>query len=352
MLGKRIGFLGFDGVTAAYLVAPGDIFAAATLDSGYGNHIPCYQTFTIGLTSDMFRAESGMIFRPDETFQTVPELDTIIVPGGKGLRQSQTSNEISDWLLTRANRTRRIAAISTGIYGLAPTGLLDGCEVTAHWRFSSDVARRFPKLRVDHKRALVKDGPFYTSNSLSAAIDLSLTLIEEDYGRHVALAAAQELGIPLIHRNGQETLSRPLIFDSQPADRFAELVPWIMRNLHEELSVNALARRMCMSPGHFNRAFKSVFGNTPAEFVEMLRVNEAKRRLSVPKRTLDTIAASVGFSDAQTFRRAFERRFGAKPRSYLKNFNATSMVASSNGEAASSPIRRVSGAREALTTQD
>jgi len=334
MLGKRIGFLGFDGVTAAYLVAPGDIFAAATLDSGYGNHIPCYQTYTIGLTSDMFRAESGMIFRPDETFQTVPELDTIIVPGGKGLRQSQTSNEISDWLLTRANRTRRIAAISTGIYGLAPTGLLDGCEVTAHWRFSSDVARRFPKLRVDHKRALVKDGPFYTSNSLSAAIDLSLTLIEEDYGRHVALAAAQELGIPLIHRNGQETLSRPLIFDSQPTDRFAELVPWIMRNLNEDLSVNNLARRACMSPSHFSRAFKSIIGSTPAEFVETLRMNEAKRRLSVPKRTLDTIAASVGFSDAQTFRRAFERRFGAKPRSYLKNFNASSMRASSDREAA------------------
>ncbi len=334
MLGKRIGFLGFDGVTGAYLVAPGDIFAAATLDSGYGNRIPCYQTYTIGLTSDMFRAESGMIFRPDETFQTVPELDTIIVPGGKGLRQSQTSNEISDWLLTRANRTRRIAAISTGIYGLAPTGLLDGREVTTHWRFSSDVARRFPKLRVDHKRALVKDGPFYTSNSLSAAIDLSLTLIEEDYGRHVALAAAQELGIPLIHRNGQETLSRPLIFDSQPTDRFAELVPWIMRNLNEDLSVNNLARRACMSPSHFSRAFKSIIGSTPAEFVETLRMNEAKRRLSVPKRTLDTIAASVGFSDAQTFRRAFERRFGAKPRSYLKNFNASSMRASSDREAA------------------
>ncbi len=334
MLGKRIGFLGFDGVTAAYLVAPGDIFAAATLDSGYGNRIPCYQTYTIGLTSDMFRAESGMIFRPDETFQTVPELDTIIVPGGKGLRQSQTSNEISDWLLTRANRTRRIAAISTGIYGLAPTGLLDGREVTTHWRFSSDVARRFPKLRVDHKRALVKDGPFYTSNSLSAAIDLSLTLIEEDYGRHVALAAAQELGIPLIHRNGQETLSRPLIFDSQPTDRFAKLVPWIMRNLNEDLSVNNLARRACMSPSHFSRAFKSIIGSTPAEFVETLRMNEAKRRLSVPKRTLDTIAASVGFSDAQTFRRAFERRFGAKPRSYLKNFNASSMRASSDREAA------------------
>jgi AraC-like DNA-binding protein len=72
-----------------------------------------------------------------------------------------------------------------------------------------------------------------------------------------------------------------------------------------------------MSPSHFNRGFKSVFGSTPAEFVENLRLNEAKRRLSVPKRTLDTVAASVGFADADAFRRAFERRFGAKPRSYV-----------------------------------
>ena len=89
---------------------------------------------------------------------------------------------------------------------------------------------------------------------------------------------------------------------------------------------DTLARRACMSLSHFNRAFKSVFGSAPGEFVEMLRVNEAKRRLSIPKRTLDTIAASVGFSDAQTFQRAFERRLGAKPRSYLRNSNAISIM--------------------------
>jgi transcriptional regulator GlxA family with amidase domain len=105
-----------------------------------------------------------------------------------------------------------------------------------------------------------------------------------------------------------------------------------------------------MSPSHFNRAFKSVFGSAPGEFVETLRINEAKRRLSVPKRTLETIAASVGFSDAQTFRRAFERRLGAKPRSYLKNFNGSSMAAASaNGKAALRQTGRISGAQEALT---
>jgi transcriptional regulator GlxA family with amidase domain len=332
MVPKQIGFLGFEGVTASSLAGAGDVFAAAVLDGGYGNRISCYQICIIGLSSQCFRAESGITFTPENTLETASELDTIVLPGGHALQRSVVCERIADWIVARANRTRRIAAIGDGIYGLAPTGLLDGREVTTHWRYASDVMRRFPKLRVDPRRALVKDGTFYTSSGPGAALALSLALIEEDYGPNVALAAAQEFVTSSVNGNGQQKLPKPFVFNSQPADRFAELVPWIMRNLHEDLSVNALARRMCMSPGHFNRAFKGVFGNAPAEFVERLRVNEAKRRLSVPKRTLDTVAASVGFSDTQAFRRAFERRFGAKPRRYLRTFNSSSIVASSNGE--------------------
>ena len=352
MNSKRIGFLGFEGVAASDLTRAADILAAATLDGGYGNRISCYHVSTIGFAFECFRSESGIAFRPDSTLETVAELDTIVVPGGHGLRRSFVGERIADWILSRVNQTRRVAAIGAGIYGVAQTGLLDGREVTTHYRYANDVARRFPNLRVDPRRHLVKDGAFHTSSGPHAAIDLALALIEEDYGRHVALAAAQEFVMPSANGNGK--LPSPLVFDSQPADRFGELIPWIMRNLHEDLSVNTLARRACMSPSHFNRAFKSVFGSAPVEFVEILRINEAKRRLSVPKRTLEIIAASVGFSDAQTFRRAFERRLGAKPRSYLKNFNGSSIAASANGEAILPRTGRVSCAQEAvaISTQD
>jgi transcriptional regulator GlxA family with amidase domain len=345
---KRIGFLGFDGVAASELTRAADVLAAATLDGGYGNRISCYQISTIGITSECFRAESGIAFWPDSTLETASDLDTIVIPGGDGLRRSLVSETIAEWVLARINETRRVVAVGGGIYGVAPTGLLDGREVTTHWRYAGDVARYFPNLRVDPRRHLVKDGAFYTSSGPSAAIDLSLALIEEDYGRHVASVVAQEFVSAPINGNGQHKLPGPLVFDSQPGDRFAELIPWIMRNLHEDLSINTLARRACMSPSHFNRAFKSVFGSTPAEFVETLRVNEARRRLSVPKRTLETIAASVGFSDAQTFRRAFERRFQTKPRTYLKNLNAGSTVASASEKAALLPAGRVHGAQEAV----
>jgi transcriptional regulator GlxA family with amidase domain len=273
-----------------------------------------------------------MIFTPEETLEAVSKWDTIVVPGGKGLRKPEVCERIADWILRHATRTRRMAAIGTGIYGLAPTGLLDGREVTTHWRFASDVAQRFPKLRMDHKRPLVKDGAFYTTSGPSAAVDLSLALIEEDYGRHVALATAQEIVMPSVNGNGQHNLPKPAVFDSQPADRFAELVPWIMRNLHEDLSVNALARRACMSPSHFTRVFKSVFGSTPADFVENLRLNEARRRLLSPRKTLASVAELVGFSNTDKFRRAFERRFGAKPRSYFNNLDSVSMATPTNGK--------------------
>lgn len=331
---KRIAILGFDGVAASELTRSVDVLTAATLDGGYGNRISCYHVSTIGFSSEYFRSESGIVFRSERTPETASELDTIVVPGGNGLRRSVVNERIADWILTRVTDTRRVAAIGSGIYGVAQTGLLDGREVTTHPRYANDVARCFPHLRIDPRRHLVKDGAFYTSSGPQAATDLALALIEEDYGRHVALAAAQEFLVPSMNGNGQHKLPSAVVFDSQPADRFAELVPWIMRNLQEDLSVHTLARRACMSPSHFSRAFKSVFGSTPAEFVETLRINEAKRRLSVPKRTLDTIAASVGFSDTQTFRRAFERRLKAKPRSYLKNFSANSMVTSANGGAA------------------
>src|ERR1700745_191615 len=216
---KWIGLLGFESVAASDLTEAADVFAAAALDSGYGNRISCYHVVTIGFTSDCFQCKSGVSLMPDWTFETVSELDTIIVPSGDGLRRSSVNEKVADWILERVNQTPRVAAIGAGIYGVAPTGLLDGREVTTHWRYTTDVARRFPNLRIDENKHIVKDGAFYTSSGPRAAIDLSLTLIEEDYGRHVALAAAHGFEAPLLNGNGEQKLLNPAVFDSQPVDR-------------------------------------------------------------------------------------------------------------------------------------
>ncbi len=312
-----IGLVGFDGVTASHLSLPADAFAAAALEDGFGGRIPCYKLSIIGLTTRPFRAESGVIFHPQSSLDSAPCLDTILIAGGSGARRREIWEPLAEWILSRSYETPRIASICTGIYALAATGLLDGREVTTHWRAVRELMRRHPSLRVDHKRRLIKDGPFYTSTGLTAGVDLAVALIEADYGKQVALSVNQELMLYLAPQELPNESSLKAAEDDRPICRFGELVAWIMRNLHENLTVEILARQAGMCPAHFTRAFKSVFGNTPGEFVENIRLHEARRRLSSRGKTVRSVAASVGFTNPRAFRRAFERRFGAGADVYL-----------------------------------
>jgi transcriptional regulator GlxA family with amidase domain len=325
---KRIGILGFESVIASHLTGPTVAFTAASLDNAYGGRIACYDVRIIGLTLRPFRAESGMMLIPNETTRTAAGFDTIIIPGGSGLRRPEISLHVSDWVLSLVKDTRRFASVCTGIYGLAPTGLLDNRDVTTDWRFASDVSRRFPKLKVDHGRRVVKDGPFFTSSGLTPGIDLSLAMIEEDYGLQVALSVRDDLVTYLESKQGDGEFAKLIEFDSHPRDRFAELVAWMVRNLHRDLSVDTLARRACMCPSHFSRAFKSIFGSPPAEFVRNLRLNEARRRLSTRGKALQSVAASVGFANPEVFHRAFARRFGTRPSDYFEEAVATRTISS------------------------
>jgi transcriptional regulator GlxA family with amidase domain len=327
---KEVGLIGFDQVTATHLTGPADALSAAVLEDGFGGRIQCYRVWTIGLTKEAFRAESGMAFYPDTSLAAAPSLDTIIIAGGSGLRRPEIREQLTEWILGRAYETRRIASICTGILALAPSGLLDGREVTTHWRLARSLTLRHPRLRIDHKRRLVQDGPFYTAAGLTAGVDLARALIEQDYGKQVALAVDRELMLYLSPKDVPNEHMPSRDDEFRPLDRFAELVAWVMKNLQQELTVDAMARQACMSPAHFTRAFKSVFGTTPGEFVENLRLNEARRRLASRRKTVRSVAESVGFANPEAFRRAFQRRFGDHPTSFLDPKSALSLSSHSS----------------------
>jgi transcriptional regulator GlxA family with amidase domain len=311
-----VAILGFDGVAGLDLVGPLEAFAIAETDGR-----KCYNTRIFGLTLRPFAAESGVVFRPLASLERKVDIDTLIIPGGPGLRHPATNRRVVSWLLKRAPRIRRITSVCTGIYGLAPSGLLDGRHVVTHWRFARDVSRRFPRVKMDANALFTKDGKFYTSAGVTAGIDLALTLIEEDFGTRVALTVARELVVFLKRPGGQAQYSEPLQFQVEATDSFSELVTWIRGHLREDLTVDVLAKRACLCPRHFSRRFRKAFRRTPAVFVEDLRLNEARQRLTANgAMTIDSISASVGFRSADAFRRAFQRRFGVNPTHYRHRF--------------------------------
>ena len=322
MTPKRIGFIGFDGVVAIDLAGPVEAFNCAEIRGAQNGPRKCYEVVTIGLSNRPFVSESGLIFKPQKTFKNTPPLDTLVIPGGRGLRKPEIGKPIAAFVKARAASTRRIVSICTGVYGLAMTGLLAGRKVTTHWHFAQELAHRFPELQIDDNAIFIKDGPFYTSAGATAGIDLSLSLIEEDYGPGVAMAVARELVVYLKRSGGQDQYSEPLRFQTQSISRLSDLATWIVSHLSEDLSVEVLAAKACLCPRHFTRRFKAEFGYSPANFVEKLRLDEARRRLSIGDNSIENVGLSVGFKSADAFRRAFERQLEINPSDYRRRFSS------------------------------
>jgi transcriptional regulator GlxA family with amidase domain len=315
-----IGIVGYDEIQGLDLIGPMEAFDAANAAVDDGERT--YRTLILSAEGKPFRSESGLKISPDKAFSAAPTLDTIIVPGGRGLREKKISEPIVRWIKAQSPRTRRMVSICTGIYALGEAGLLNGKQATTHWRFARDVGRRFPKVRLDADALFVKDGGLYSSAGITAGIDLTLALIEEDLGERVALAAARELVVYLKRTGGQMQFSEPLQFQMRSVDRFADLASWMLRNLRKDLPVEVLAERAGLGARHFSRRFKTTFGVSPASYVETLRLDEARRRLPRPHQTVESVAASVGYASADAFRRAFERRFGIAPSLYRKRFSS------------------------------
>jgi transcriptional regulator GlxA family with amidase domain len=321
---KVIGLVVFDGMRMLDFAGSAEAFGAALIPTGFTPY-RAYRVVTIAPTRNPCAADSGVTITPQETFDTAPELDTLILPGASSFEVQKIKPNLLSWLKYRVPTTRRIAALSSAIYPLAETGFLDGRQTTTHWRFAKDIASRFPKLKLTQNSLFIKDGPFFTAAGGSASIDFSLSLIEEDYGRRIALGLARELIVYMKRPGSEGQYSESLQFQTKASDRFSDIPAWILCNLHENLSVEVLAQRACLCPRHFARLFKGTFGRTPSEFVEDARLKEAERRLAIPRNSIGSIAASLGFRSHFAFCRAFERRLGMTPSQYRAGLAAPAL---------------------------
>lgn len=310
---RRIGFIVFPQFAALDLVGPLEAFSAAKQPDGS----PAYEVILIGLTNNAVRAESGFLIQPNITLEHVERLDTLVIPGGRGLRHDSIQQAVSRWVRVHALRFRRVASVCTGIYALAPTGLLDGCTVTTHWGFIQDLRNRFPNLNVVEDQLFVRDGMFYSSAGVTAGIDLALEMISDDFGRDASQDVAKQMVVYLRRPNATPTdlpASTPRLAEKD------DLIKWIGMHLDQDLSIRRLAQQACVSERQLNRIFLDRYGSTPAKLVESMRLEQARSLLASDRLSIDEVAEAVGFLGGSTFRRAFSRKYGIPPSSYRRSF--------------------------------
>jgi transcriptional regulator GlxA family with amidase domain len=317
---KRVGFLIFPGFAALDLSGPMEVFAAANQLAQTLGKSPPYQLLIFGLKGQRVTSESGLIVEAHATLQGKLRLDTLIVPGGAGIRVPETLTHLAQATRSLDVGTRRVAAVCTGVYALAEAGLLDGRRVTTHWRFAGAVATRFAALDVHADAIYLRDGKYYTSAGVTAGIDLALALVQADLGPWMALQVARELVVFLRRPGGQAQYSEALQRPAALLEPFASLGVWIEEHLQERLSVTRLAQVCHLSARQFSRRFQAAYDESPAHYVLRVRVNAARRLLLEAPATVEQIAASVGFASADVMRRAFERQLGVTPTDFRERF--------------------------------
>ena len=208
----------------------------------------------------------------------------------------------------------------TGAFLLAQTGQLDGRRVTTHWARAARLADEFPALEVDPDPIYIRQGKFWTSAGVTAGIDLSLALVQEDHGSEVAQHVARWLVMFLHRPGGQTQFASPVWVPRAERSTVRAVQQLVEAAPGGDHRLSVLAAAAAMSVRHFARVFTAQVGEPPGRFVERVRLEAARRELETTDDTLDVLAGRCGFGTAETLRRAFQRRLGVAPDSYRRRF--------------------------------
>ena len=303
------------------LVGPLQVFAAANRLAGK----PVYSVEVVTNALDMKVAgESGLLwFLAQKRFQELKgAFDSVLLVCGVATRNARDA-ALFAWLRKAAPAVRRIGSVCVGAFLFAEAGLLNGKRATAHWKFGEELARRYPRVRVESRPIWVKDGNIYTSAGISAGIDLALAWVEEDCGAAVAHEVARELVLFLRRPAGQPQYSVSLAAQASEMTAMQELQVWIAENLQKRLSVQVLADRAAMSVRNFERVFTRELGRTPSQYLLQARVEAAQRQLERTDYGLKQIAAACGFGGSDVMRRSFARIVGVTPREYRRRLRTS-----------------------------
>ncbi|MEM1205243.1 MAG: GlxA family transcriptional regulator [Acidobacteriota bacterium] len=318
---RRIIFLAFSRVALLDLVGPWEVFSFANKLAAAES--PPYDLELVSAEgSATIQSFGGISLASHCSAESCRgAIDTLVVPAADLKTWPAGSPDGSSKILRRlAARSRRVVSICAGAFLLADAGLLDGKKATTHWRGAEELSARFPKVDVQADSIYVRDGNVYTSAGVTAGIDLALALVEEDLGRALALDCARHLVVFMRRPGGQAQFSATLASQQAERNSIHELITWAADNPSSDLSVEAMAGRVHMSVRNFSRVFRNEVGETPAAYVEKVRIEAARRRLEETDQSLDVVAASCGFGSADSMRRSFHRVVNVTPSDYRRRF--------------------------------
>ena len=318
MTKKTVALIIHDGVQALDVAGPLDVFAEANgfLPASHG-----YDLTLLASKSTTVTASNGMLLSAHASCENATRcFDMVLVAGGPALPDTVEDAALSAWLRSWGTQGSLYGSICTGAFILGHAGLLDGRTVTTHWQVAGRLAAMFPAACVEPDRIFSRDGALMTSAGVTAGIDLALELVTEHYGPSVALACAKRLLVVTQRQGGQSQFSPLLHRQTDPGSPLRKVQDYVVAHLGEPFRVERLAEIAGTRPRSLARLFAKELGLTPHDFVESVRLDQARNLLEATGLALKAVAFDCGFASPEQMRAVFQRRLGVSPIQYRGSF--------------------------------
>ncbi|MER7734662.1 helix-turn-helix domain-containing protein [Streptomyces erythrochromogenes] len=278
-----------------------------------------YEVRVCGASPGLVAGGDGLSYHVTHGLDALAWADIVFVPGYRFPDREDPPRPVLDALIAAHERGARLAAISTGAFALAATGLLDGRRATTHWHYARALTAKHPLVRVDENVLFVDEGSVLTSAGAASGIDLCLHILRSDLGVAASNHAARRL-VAAPYRSGGQAQYVPRSVPEPLGERFAATREWALIRLGEPLTLESLARHAGVSPRTFSRRFAEDTGYTPMQWVMRARVDVARELLERSQRGVEQIAADVGLGTGANLRLHFQRILGTTPTEYRRTF--------------------------------
>jgi AraC family transcriptional activator FtrA len=309
----RVAILAYDRLCTFEFGCALELFALERPELG----VEWYEYAICAVEDGVLRAAGGLTVQAASGLEALAHADTIMIPGWRDIAEEPPA-KLVDALRNAHARGARICSICSGAFVLAHAGLLDGRKATTHWRYTAELAARFPSIDVEPAVLYVEDERIITSAGSAAGLDMLLHVVRSDYGAKVANLVAQRLVVPA-HRGGEQAqlLARPV--PGPGTNRIAVLMDHVREHPRSDHTVESMAMLAQMSRRTFQRKFRQATGLAPLDWLVRERISIATGLLeSRPTLGIDLVAELAGFGSSESLRRHLRRRGLGSPATHRR----------------------------------
>ncbi|HET9277786.1 MAG TPA: helix-turn-helix domain-containing protein [Flavitalea sp.] len=281
----------------------------------------------VGLMREIKFSNGLFTINTDMLLQDVKKTDLVIIPAiGGDIKSTLKSNEdFIPWIVEQYHNGAEVASLCIGAFLLASTGLLNGKECSSHWKTAYEFRQMFPEVKLVDGRIVTEQNGLYSSGGATSYWSLLLYLVEKYAGREIAIIASKIYALeidrksqsPFIMFNGQKK------HEDEPIRQAQE---YIESNITEKISVEELALKYAIGRRHFERRFKKATNNSPAEYIQRVRIEAAKKQFENTRKNVNEVMYDVGYADTKAFRTTFKKITGISPVEYRNKYNKEAAV--------------------------